>query len=214
MGVPRVALAIVPVLAGALLAVAAPVARAIVDLPVVPRRVAGNPADRLAALPIEPPAYDPATGCTPNARRPGTAALQRWLEGHVRGLAWGTYRCERWGKDSASLHAERRAIDWHLDLRSPADRRAAERLIRLLLAPDRVGNPQALARRMGVEEIIWDCGYWGAGMPAFRPYSECFTEDGRRRRRVNPTLAHQDHIHLGLTVAGAMGRTSFWRGRR
>jgi len=31
---------------------------------------------------------------------------------------------------------------------------------------------------------------------------------------VNPTLAHQDHVHLGLTVAGAMGRTSFWRGRR
>jgi hypothetical protein len=45
----------------------------------------------------------------------------------------------------------------------PADKRAAEALIRLLLAPDSAGNAEALARRMGVEELIWDCGYWGPG---------------------------------------------------
>jgi hypothetical protein len=43
-----------------------------------------------------------------------------------------------------------------------------------------VFKPQALARRMGAEEPI----------------------DG--------TAAHQDHIHLGMTKAGANGRTSFW----
>ena len=68
---------------------------------------------------------------------------------------------------------------------------------------------------MGVEEIIWDCGYWGAGMPAFRPYSECFAERRQpappREPDARPT---SDHVHLGLTVAGAMGRTSFWTGRR
>ena len=40
----------------------------------------------------------------------------------------------------------------------------------MLLAPDRRGNQHALARRMGVEELIWDCSYWGAGAPQFGKY--------------------------------------------
>ena len=85
-------------------------------------------------------------------------------------MFWGSYRCEKWGKREASLHAENRAIDWHLDAGSSADRRAADELIELLLATDAAGNTQALARRMGVEELIWDCEYWAAGMPEFQPY--------------------------------------------
>lgn len=172
--------------------------------------VKGNPADALVDVPIEDVRYDRATDCKPRAR-PGTVALQRWLEANVRGAYWGSYRCERWGKDSASLHAENRAIDWHLDASSEADQRAADRLFRLLLAPDKAGNPFALARRMGVEELIWDCGYWGAGMTDFRPYSPCYDEDGKRRKGVDRTTAHKDHIHIGLTVAGSRARTSFWR---
>jgi hypothetical protein len=117
--------------------------------------------------------------------RTGVLALQRWLEGNVRGVFWGSHRCEKWGKREASLHSENRAIDWHLDRSLRADARAAEKLIRLLLAPDSAGDAQALARRMGVEELIWDCGYWGAGMTEFTP-------------------------HIGMTKAGAAGRTSFW----
>ena len=188
------------------LTVAAP-AVAIVSLP--SRPVAGNPADRLLAVPIEDSAYDPATRCSKRAK-PGVIALQRWLEANVRGVFWGSYRCEKWGKKSASLHAENRAIDWHLDARSGPDSRAAERLIRLLLAPDAAGNPQALARRMGVEEIIWDCAYWGAGMTEFSPYPACFNKKGKRRKKVNVTVAHRDHVHLGMTKAGARSRTSFW----
>jgi len=146
------------------------------------------------------------------ARRLGVTEgrLHDWLEANARGVSWGTYRCERWGKHEASLHAEGRALDWHLDRSNAADTREADRLIRLLLAPDQAGNPQALARRMGLEEIIWDCGYWGAGMPDFRPYSVCFNKHGKARKHVNVTLAHRDHIHFGLTKAGAMARTSFW----
>ena len=143
------------------------------------------------------------------ARRRRADAL---AQANSRGVFWGSYRCEKWGKHQASLHAENRAIDWHLDVRAPADRRAAERLIRLLLAPDAAGNPQALARRMGVEELIWDCGYWGAGMTEFSQYSPCFKR-GRLRKRVNTTVAHRDHVHLGLTRAGAAARTSFWTWR-
>jgi hypothetical protein len=169
----------------------------------------GNPANRLVHVPIEPPQYEPARGCDPR-RRVGTLALVAWLQRNVRGQSWGTYRCERWGRRSASLHAENRAVDWHLNAADPTDARAARQLIHLLLAPDTAGNPHALARRMGVEEIIWDCSYWGAGMPEFRPYSPCFGRDGSRRRRVGATVAHRDHLHIGLTRAGAAGRTTFW----
>jgi hypothetical protein len=194
------------------LAVAAPAA-AIVKLPAVPQPIAGNPADRLLALPIEDSVYDAARRCTPKAK-PGMLALQRWLEANARGVFWGSYRCEKWGKKQASLHSENRAIDWHLDASARADARAAEKLIRLLLAPDVAGNPQALARRMGVEELIWDCGYWGAGMTEFSPYDPCFTKRGKRRKKVDPTVAHRDHVHIGMTKDGAMARTSFWsRGR-
>src|SRR5215210_327393 len=197
------------VLSALALAVTDAPARAIVRLPAVPVQVAGNPAERLLAVPIEDSVYDPATRCS-RAPRPGMLALQRWLEANVRGVSWGTYRCEKWGKRQASLHSEGRAIDWHLDVTNAADRREAERLVRLLLAPDSVGNPQALARRMGVEEMIWDCGYWGAGMTQFEDYRPCFNRHGTRRKRVDPTMAHRNHIHIGLTKAGAARRTSFW----
>jgi hypothetical protein len=193
----------------ALLLLAAPAA-AIVKLPAIPQPVAGNPADRLVAEPIEDSEYEPAKRCR-KGPRPGLEALTRWLEANARGDFWGSYRCEKWGKGSASLHSENRAIDWHLDAAVPADRNEAERLIGLLLAPDAVGNPQALARRMGVEEIIWDCGYWGAGMTEFARSSVCYTKAGRKRRRFDKTAAHRDHLHIGMTKDGAMGRTSFWR---
>ena len=196
-----------------LLAVAAPAA-AMVTLPENPVPIAGNPADRLLSVPIEDPAYDGARKCTPKASRPGMLALQHWLERNSRGVFWGSYRCEKWGKGQASLHAENRAIDWHLDVSNRADERAAEKLIHLLLAPDTAGNPQALARRMGVEELIWDCGYWSAGMTQFTEYRPCYGKRGKLKRKVNATIAHRDHVHIGMTRRGAAARTSFWsRGR-
>ena len=192
----------------ACLCVAAPAAHAF-RLPeqLVPMK--GNPADRLVALPPDPLEYDAARRCDPKAK-PGVTRFVRWLQRNSRGQFWGSYRCERWGRHEASLHAENRAVDWHLDASNPADKRTARALIRLMLAPDRAGNPFALARRMGVEEIIWDCSYWAAGMPQFNRYSPCFGKDGTPRRRVGKTVAHRDHIHFGLTKRGAAARTTFW----
>ena len=182
------------------------------ESPVAYTSVAKNPADALAELPIEDPTYDPATRCS-KREKPGMTALVKWLGANAGGAFWGTYRCEKWGKHSASLHAENRAVDWHLDVTVPADRAAARDLIQLLLAPDRLGLPHALARRMGVEEIIWDCGYWGAGMAQFRGYSPCLSKRGKVRKHVNKTVAHRDHLHIGMTKAGAAKKTSFWTRR-
>lgn len=119
-------------------------------------------------------------------------------------------RCERLSSDDYSLHAEGRAIDWHLSAGDPRDRRAAKRLIGLLLAPDRLGNPHALARRMGVQELIWDCRSWWSGSDGMDRYSACYGGNGKRRR-ISDAVAHRDHIHIGLSRAGARKRTSFWR---
>ena len=170
-----------------------------------------NPADALLHLPIEASRYDKATHCSSKSR-PGVVRLTAWLEENVRGEFWGSYRCEMWGKKEASLHAENRAIDWHLDVNVRADRRAAKRLIALLLATDAAGNPQALARRMGVEELIWDCEYWMAGMTDFIPYRVCLNRRGKEIKGIDPTVAHRDHVHIGMTRAGAAAKTSFWRG--
>jgi hypothetical protein len=173
-------------------------------------RVAHNPADRLAARPIDDYRYDRAKHCY---RRPsrGANAMVAWLGRNARGQFWGIMRCERLSSDSMSLHSEGRAIDWHLDVSSAADRRAARRLILTLLATDRGGNPHALARRMGVQEIIWNCRSWWSGADRMGPYSLCYTRKGKLRRKVDRTLAHRDHVHIGLSRRGARMRTSFWR---
>ena len=171
--------------------------------------VTGNPADSLADLPIDDYAYDHARECR---RRPtaGALALVDWLERNARGVSWGIMRCEKWGRNSASLHAEGRAVDWHLDAARAADRREARRLIELWLAGDSAGNEHALARRMGIQEIIWNCHSWWSGSDGLGRYSPCYTERGKRRKRINRTEAHMDHIHIGLSRAGARKRTSFW----
>jgi hypothetical protein len=171
-----------------------------------------NPVDRLADKPIENYRYDHAKRCT-RSPRTGTVALLRWLAAHARGQSWGIMRCEKLSRRNYSLHSEGRAIDWHLDARNPADRRAGRRLIGLLLAPDRAGNPHALARRMGLQEIIWDCHAWWSGAERPMRYSPCYSRRGKPRRRVDATTAHRDHIHLGLNRMGAARLTSFWRSR-
>ena len=87
------------------LAVAAPAGAFRLGPTVAP--VAGNPADRLAALPADPEEYDPATHCT-RKPKPGMTAFVGWLQRHADGVFWGTYRCEMWGPHEASLHAEGR----------------------------------------------------------------------------------------------------------
>ncbi|MEA2439753.1 MAG: hypothetical protein QOH76_1177 [Thermoleophilaceae bacterium] len=171
--------------------------------------VAGNPADKLAKLPIDPYRYDYAKKCLKHPQK-GTVALERWLGKNAGGVSWGTMRCEKWGKNSASLHAEGRAIDWHLDVHSARDRAEAKRLINLFLARDKKGNNHALARRMGVQELIWNCKGWFSGDGGMRRYSACFDSKGRPRK-IDDTTAHRNHIHIGVNWAGARMQTTFWR---
>lgn len=171
--------------------------------------VLGNPADKLADRPIEDYAYDYASKCRTRPQV-GTLALEAWLERNAKGSFWGIMRCEKLGPKNYSLHAEGRAIDWQLSVRRSADRREAQRLINLLLAPDRLGQPHALARRMGVQEIIWDCRAWWSGSQTLVNYSVCYRGKDGAYKNPGDTLAHRDHIHIGMSNAGARKQTSFW----
>jgi hypothetical protein len=171
-----------------------------------------NPASdpRLLNKPIEGFRYDDADGCKDGVPR-GTKALERWLADNVRGETWGIMRCERWGGGDFSVHSEGRAIDWHLDASNRKDKRAAMRLIHVLLDEDRRGEPAALARRMGVQGLIFNCKSWWSGAGGLGKYSYCYRENGKRRDNLDRTQAHKDHVHIELNWPGAHERTSFWR---
>ncbi len=189
--------------------VAAEPAAARLSLGTVFEQVDDNPVEAMAGTAIDDPRYDRATHCVKQPTK-GARALVAWLPTiSPRGTNWGINRCEIWGKRSASLHAEGRAVDWHLDVKNPADRAEAERVIRLLLAPDSDGNPNALARRLGVQGLIWNCQAWWGGDTLVR-YSACNDKRGKLNPRVDPTTAHRDHIHLELTKPAAKLQTSWW----
>jgi hypothetical protein len=171
-----------------------------------------NPANdpRLVDKPIEGFRYDHAKRCRDRPAR-GTKALEKWLKGRVRGGTWGIVRCERLGGSDFSLHAEGRAIDWRLDARNAKERRAAMNLIHTMLEPDRNAESAALARRMGVQGLIFNCRSWWSGQDGLGEYSYCYRDNGKKRKGLDPTQAHKDHVHIELNWPGARKRTSFWR---
>jgi hypothetical protein len=162
------------------------------------------------ANPIEGYRYDRATHCVKRPSK-GAVALVDWLQRNSRGVFWGIMRCEKLNRSDYSLHSEGRAVDWHLSVHDAADRRAALRLISTLLASDDAGNAHALARRMGVQEIIWNCQAWWSGADGMGPYSVCYDRNGHRKKHIDDTLAHRNHVHIGLNLPGARKQTSFWR---
>jgi hypothetical protein len=165
-----------------------------------------NPANNFLSIPMDPYVYDYAKGC--KAEMPaGMRKLRNWLEGNVRGGVWSIYRCERLGS-GWSVHAESRAIDWRLNVRIAREKRAADRLVGMLLARDDEGKNHALARRMGIQGIIWNCRSWWASDrgDGLSRYTQC-----QNGNDPGFTQAHKDHIHLELNKSGARGGTSFWR---
>jgi hypothetical protein len=171
-----------------------------------------NPAndERLLNKPIDDEHYDGADGRRHRVP-PGMKALQHWLERNLPGESWGIMRCERLKDGGFSLHSEGRAIDWRLDAGIAKERRAALRLIETLLASDRDGNLHALARRMGVQGLIFDCHAWWAGMEEMGDYSYCYRRNGELRDGLDRTQAHRNHVHIELNWDGAGECTSFWR---
>ncbi|MCA1680257.1 MAG: hypothetical protein LC777_15535 [Actinobacteria bacterium] len=166
----------------------------------------------LGSRPLDALRSDAARGCAKRPQ-PGALALEGWMARHWIGESWGILNCRhvertiRW-----SLHAEGRGLDWRLDAAVPAEKSAADRLVARLLASDAQGRPFALARRMGVEEIVFNCRIWQADGVGLTRYGLCrHRPHGRKRKPIDRTIEHLDHVHIGLNWDGAKSRTSFWR---
>ncbi len=151
--------------------------------------------------PVDPYAdYEPLNFCA-DVEQPGTRAFRAWILGDVEGFApnsadwragdWGILRkCEP--NRQKSKHDEGRAWDWH-----PSSPAKAETLIAALLASGVDGEPHAMARRAGIRTLIWNKRIWHSGKRGWRDY-----------RGTNP---HDDHVHFGLSWAGAKGETSLYQ---
>ena len=165
-----------------------------------------NPANKLLGRGIDPIQYDRATKCNGGKVYAGTKAMVAWLQRNAAGVNWGEYRCEMWGKKEASIHSAGRAIDWH-----PATMADGHALVTLLLAADKDGNAAALARRMGMQGIIFNCKAWfGNWDGQMGNYSYCYGKNGKRKKNLDPTQAHMNHVHIELNLKGAAKKTTFW----
>ena len=124
-----------------------------------------NPGDKFAHRPLDGMRYDHTHTCTGKAQR-GALALRRWLQANRPGSDWGIYNCRTTHTgDSLSLHAEGRAIDWHLDARAKAGRRAGNKLVRAL-------SPTTCAAATSRWRAAWACrrssGTARSGAPSTR----------------------------------------------
>ena len=164
------------------------------------------PATAAPAGPIDPYRYDFTGSACSQGPRPGASALLQWLTEHdAVGASGGIYACRPiLGGGELSLHAEGRAVDLKLDNRELRQRRIADGLIDAWLKR-RHGHDHALARRMGIQEIIWNCRIWLSARPGdgLVPYAPCSTSTDR-------TARHENHLHVGLNHDGAEQRSSFW----
>jgi hypothetical protein len=143
--------------------------------------------------------YLPQVSCDPGAK-PGTSAFAALVLGHYRtGRSGGIARACTVG--SASEHKEGRAWDWMLNASVPAEKAAAATFLDWLTAAGPDGRPGYNARRLGVMYVIWDGRIWSSygSTKAWRAYTG-----------ASP---HRDHVHVSLSWAGAMQRTSWWTGQ-
>jgi hypothetical protein len=145
--------------------------------------------------------------CDPVAK-PGAVALAKLLVATYPGTSYSIVR-ECGATDVPSEHYEGRAVDWMTSVRDPAGAARADAVISWLLDPDDAGHAFANARRLGVMYLIWNDHIWGsyAADAGWRPYSTCADHP----EAAADTRCHRDHLHISLSWAGAMGRTSFWR---
>lgn len=149
---------------------------------------------------IEPlAAYQAQTVCSPRAKAGVWDFSTRLLRRYPTTRSLGIVRACSAG--DRSEHKEGRAFDWAVSASDAGDRQRVARVMKWLLKTDRHGNRFAMARRLGIQYMIWNRKIWGsyAADSGWRKYSGA--------------SSHSDHVHFSFTWAGARGRTSFWTGK-
>ncbi|HKJ35161.1 MAG TPA: hypothetical protein VKA36_01220 [Solirubrobacterales bacterium] len=167
------------------------------------RKLRPNPANDpvLVKKKIDPNRYDGAAGCVKKHPK-GMRKLIRWMKRNTKKKTiYGTVRCD------GGVHSTGRALDWMLDARKKRQKRKAMKVINTWVSKDKRGRNNALARRMGIQLIIYNCRWWQAGDRGWQRYSAC----SGGKKNADPTQGHIDHIHVELTKPASKLRTSFWK---
>ena len=144
------------------------------------------------ALDVAPP-YQKGTMCL-TYNQPGAVAFVKMLNATYGYRTWGILR------HCAAEHGEGRALDWMINANDPSQLALANAITRWLAAPDSQGRAGAMAKRFGINYIIWNRQMWRAYDTArgWAPYYG-----------VSP---HTDHIHISFNWDGARMRSSWWSG--
>lgn len=139
------------------------------------------------------PGYQKGTQCLTESQ-PGAVAFAKLLNSTYGSRTYGILR------HCAAEHGEGRALDWMINANNAEQLALANALTRWLAAPDAQGRPGAMAKRFGINYIIWNRQMWRAYDPGrgWAPYYG-----------VSP---HTDHIHFSFNWDGAYKRTSWWTG--
>jgi hypothetical protein len=202
-GLARVA---VPLLAGALLVAATLVptgAVASANPPVPTPRAFGAVADDF-------PQWERENTCSPT-QKPGAKKLRGLLRRtYGRSISSSTVRpCT----SADSGHEEGRAVDWMTNKKVPEQKAMANAFLAWLQAPDSYGNTYAMARRLGVEYVIWNNRMWrtydtGRG---WTEYDNCLHKK-KKGKKAWANACHRTHVHISLSWDGAYKRTSYFSG--
>ena len=179
--------------------------------------VAASPAAAVAVTPTEKafspaidgmPGWERESGCSPT-EKPGPRYLRRLLLATYGPLSSNIVR-QCTGADSG--HEEGRALDWMTSVRVPEQKEMADAFVAWLQAPDSFGNPEAMARRLGISYVIWNNQTWRAYDPArgWTEYNGCLAR--KKHKKAFDTFCHRNHVHVSFTWDGALRRTSYYTG--
>lgn len=141
--------------------------------------IIGGASDDGPLPPYAPRDFQTTCDPTPKAH---VVEFRDWILANYGGNAWGggiARSCKVGGK---SEHKEGRALDW-----SPKSKAQGDKLVQDLLASDAQGRPHALARKWGVQYLIWHRRMWRAYSD---PPGQWFPYKG-----ASP---HTDHVHLTI----------------
>jgi hypothetical protein len=180
-------------------------ARALALATIVTFGVALTPSLALADPSVDAyPVYGSVGNClSPPTDQPGLVEFRSMLYDQY-GIGGGIYRCDT---GTNYEHGQGRALDFMVNHFDPAQDAIANEVLNWLLATDAGGNPHAMARRLGVGNIIWNgqsIELWSYNNnKVWEPYTPCVAGSPAG-------VCHTNHIHIAFSWAGALRQTSWF----
>lgn len=152
--------------------------------------------------------YEGQRRCRPKPK-PGVVAFQELLMQAYPDSTW--FNISRPCRDGGqSEHKEGRALDWSRSAAILSQRATVKDLFAWLFADDAHGNPDAMARRLGIMYIVWNRRIWEGWSGGWETYC---VQRGRRCKDPDSKSAlhpHNDHVHFSFSWPGARMETSYW----